>query len=161
MSSTIIIIIQDFLGDLLGGNALPPPGPPAVPTNLRLVDVTQQHLSQVNIEWAWDAVVDFGGGGATGVTYESEYRAVGGNWSAGGAYSRTALSRTIAVAESLTTQYEFRVRSVNNLGSSSAWVVSAPVTATAGAQPTGGLLAYSTGHLRYAGSSGGRLRYGG
>ena len=149
--NSLIIIINRF-APLLGGAIAPPPVyPPRAPANLRLVGVTQQHLSQVQIEWAWDAVTDFGGHGATGVTYESEYREVGGNWGAGGAYSNTALSRTIAVTEDADTRYEFRVRAVNNLNAPSAWSVSAPVAATTGQQQTGRDMQWAGRAMQWAG----------
>lgn len=133
---SLIIIINRFVSGLTGGFSQPT-YPPADPANLRLVGVTQQHLAQVQIEWAWDAVTD-PGVGASSVTYQTQHRAVGAaSW--GNVHdNRTSTTRQIAVTEDANTQYELRVRAINNLGATSAWIVSAPVSATTGQQPVEG-----------------------
>lgn len=128
-----IVIIQQYWAAITGSIAPPPVLPPAVPANLRLRGVHQEHLNQVEIEWGWDPVTYFGGAGATSITYQSQHRAVGAAWPSATHDNRTATTRTIAVVEDADTQYEFRVRAVNNLGAESAWATSSPVAATAGA----------------------------
>lgn len=121
------------------------------PSNLRLVGVTQQHLNQVQIQWAWDAVMQFGSG-ATSVAYQTQHKeAQAAAWT-NLHNNGTSTTRTIAVTEDAGARYQVRVRARNNLGEVSPWVVSASVAATTGQQPAQGrAMEYAGRRIQYSG----------
>ena len=128
----LITIIMQRVRRGIGQISLPPL---SAPRNLRFTGYSRQHLGQINLAFAWDAPTDFGEG-ATAVSYETQQRPVGGLWST--TFTQTGTTRTIAVVESNTTRYEFRVRAVNNAPTPqrSDWVISAPVLANENAPVT-------------------------